>query len=211
MRVLLQKNTNIHKLKLLKMPKSIKIVPIKSKLQYKTLSTSSDAFSKYQYPLRTEAPTITRTNASDVSGPRGIKGWISKFIGFDDEEDVKNKLLEQKQSLPSLNPKLIQLDQPFLNQESGTITKIKHSVYKEEEQLIETSILPNGIKVISQEKTLQPYITSFGIFSKMGSMYETKDQTGLVDIMQFLTVDNDILHNIGGACYSTSNRNLTVS
>lgn len=180
----------------------------------------STTFSEYEFPLRTEAPIITRTNSSDINyasiqkSKESTKLNINKNEDIASEEDIKLKLSKQKENLPKLNDNIIRLDQPlFTNNESTTSTTTPVSKLLDEEPLVEITTISNGIKVITQESKNQPFVSSIGVFSTMGSKFEIpKKTTGMNHLMDILTFNgiNDDVQKLGGVCYSNSTRDQTM-
>jgi len=181
------------------------------------------SFSEYEFPLRTEAPIITRTNSSDIDYSSIQQNKASTKLNINknednssvSEEEIKLKLSKQKENLPNLNSKLIRLDQPLFTDSGGTATTTTKPTSKllEEEPLVEITTIENGIKVITQESKNQPFVTSIGVFSTMGSKFEIPKQTTgmnhLMDIMTFNSINDDV-QKLGGVCYSNSTRDQTM-
>lgn len=170
-------------------------------------------FSEYEFPLRTEAPIITRTNSSDINYASIQKSKMGLNINKNEdvsEEEIRVKLSQQQEKLPTLNSSIVPLDQPLFASDGGTGKTT--SKLLEEEPLVEITTIDNGIRVITQESKNQPFVTSIGVFSTMGSKFETKPQTGLNHLMDILSFNNsnDEIQKLGGVCYSNSTRDQTM-
>jgi len=179
---------------------------------FSTNSNEEQSFSEYEFPLRTEAPVITRTNSSDINYASIQKSKTGLNINKTEdisEEQIRLKLSQQKENMPTLNPGIVPLDKPLFVDGDGSKTTSK---LLEEEPLVEITTIDNGIKVITQESKNQPFVTSIGVFSTMGSRFETKQQTGMNHLMDILSFNNsnDEIQKLGGVCYSNSTRDQTM-
>jgi processing peptidase subunit alpha len=193
-----------------------------SGISSRNLSTSY----QYEYPNRTEAPIITRSAASteleddesstsSTASLYSIKNVaIANHDPFDDTATLspaeQNAIRQsQKSNISSTLPSSFSIQAtpppslpPNLPRESLLIPST------------EVTVLPNGIRVASQETYGQ--VTTFGILSDCGSRLETKQQTGVNHLMELLafsgtpslnsTEFQTTLDSLGGVSFASSSR-----
>ena len=167
-------------------------------------SSSSDSlsttFSSYEYPDRTEAPTITMTNAQDViddaslDTPPSSSEKKHKIAGkndddpFDDSgsltmEERHERRMKQRQQEQQNNddgsPKLSSL--PITDRVPDFVPS---NVPSEQLQVPETHItrLDNGIRVVSQETYGQ--MCTVGVLTNVGSRHEPPKTPGMVHLLE---------------------------
>jgi processing peptidase subunit alpha len=156
----------------------------------RSFSASSDAFSIYEYPTRTEAPVITSSNAKDVSAESidaatsssttSPKLHSPKDDPFDDggklgAEEREKVRKQQNQTFGSL--KLSSL--PIAESVPDFIPpNVPSGELKAPETIITT--LDNGIRVVSQETYGQ--MCTFGVLTNVGSRHEPT--SGIVHLLE---------------------------
>ena len=173
---------------------------------------SSKLFSSYEYPLRNEAPIITRTVAgtaitstdntstststnisnNDVNKHSATKSSLSTsssspFIqSFDEHNTIST---QERQSIlanqsQSINTKLSPLcSHPISNQVPSFIPPNLPSSTMHTPQTLLTT-LDNGIRVASQETYGQ--VSTFGVLSNCGSRLENHQTTGVNHLLELL-------------------------
>lgn len=198
-------------------------------LKFSSKLFSSSSY-QYEYPTRTEAPTITRTVASSLK--------------LDDQSVTTTKETAKKQSeqLPSDHFGFADFETPSLSRAETT------SILSQQKTLINTSLpstfaidstppynvppnlpqdslstpftqistLPNGIRVASQETYSQ--VCTFGVISNCGSRLEhqkhnTIGVNHLMELLAFCGTKNldstsyqNALDTLGGVSFASSSR-----
>ncbi len=187
------------------------------------LSDTSSSYSSLEYPLRSQAPTVTRTSAAEARNEPPQK-YPRKFPSddvehyFDESDDIspeeEAKLLEaQKQKLvtklesstaitpqiPVFIPPTVSADQ--LEKPETIITKLE-----------------NGIRVVSQETYAQ--VCTVGVLFDAGSRHETTVGTAhLLEMLAFHSTKSSFhsaldisraLQNWGGNSFCNTSREQTL-
>lgn len=166
-------------------------------------NSNGDTFSNYLYPLRTEAPHITRTTSKEAQNIAKIDASSSKkrrFLDgidhFDDDgllsaEELEKCRREQendKQNSTALKDSLCIT--PVIPK------RVPPNVPSQELIVPETQIttLDNGIRVVSKETYGQ--VTTIGIVADIGSRHEdpSQNETGMCHLLEILAFNSTTKH-----------------
>ena len=144
--------------------------------------TSKPSFSEFEYPLRTEAPVVSRTKASDSSSAADTSTTASASYRAPTAKKYASDVFDDSRTLSELERTSIQSaqrtminttlfgSQPILTSPPNHIPpNISASQLEVPKTIIST--LPNGIKVVSQETYGQ--VCCIGLLANMGSRLET--------------------------------------
>jgi hypothetical protein len=134
---------------------------------------------QYEYPLRTEAPQISRTKASEAAAATTTKVVTLKGIDFKDTNDpfddchtlTEEEREERRRNLNSKIPTQIsdrhqiRTVKPFYIPPNLPSKDLEVPTTK-------VSTLSNGLRVASQETYGQ--VSTIGVFANVGSRYEVR-------------------------------------
>ena len=193
--------------------------------QYRCLSSSSTSFSSYEYPTRSEAPTVTATTAEEAlasaeSGSTRSPSPPPQNITedpFDDSaqlswEEVDEERQKQRDNLEQLQRKLNCL--PIGDAVPSFIPPNVPSQELEAPQTFITT-LDNGIRVVSQETYGQ--MCTVGVLTNVGSRHEP--QVGIMHLLEtaafsstrnFPQYINEMLQDWGATRFVSMSREQTL-
>ena len=197
--------------------------------QFSNSSSEPSTSFEYEYPTRTERPTITRTLASSLTNSSSSKQPNSRQqpqqqpqppSPFDEAFDKTSSLSSEQRS------SILQSQRSILNTRLPSSFRIEavpptsipnnlppDSLSKPSTQI---STLDNGIRIASQETYGQ--VCTFGLISNCGSRLEetTEHTTGINHLMELLafcgtdTLDSTSYQNkldtLGGVSFASSSR-----
>lgn len=181
----------------------------------------SQLFSSYEYPLKTEAPVITRTTAEQANQENAespVKPPPPTYLDhFDDchtlspsEREARRKMSKQTLSTKLTGSTAISKAVP---------TNIPPNIPTECLQVPETqtTTLQNGVRVVSQEMYSQ--VTTIGVLTNTGSRHESVIGTShLLELLAFHSTPSwesalEISHQLqkwGATSFATSGREQTL-
>ena len=171
--------------------------------------------SSYEYPLRTEAPVVSKTLAKDAVDENSYFVTNEKLLQHNDRQDhydsrgsMSNE--ERKEALKRQRLE-IQTTPPGSFPIGETVpSNIPPNVAQGDlvAPVTEETTLLNGLRVASQETYGQ--VTTVGVLINSGSRYETVQSTGanyMLELLAFSSNDNDVfVQELGGATFASSSR-----
>lgn len=184
------------------------------------LSSSSPPLDQLEYPLRTEAPIVTRTTAAEAaSSASSEKHPKNKLRTTTDPFDDSNTIdVGQRQSILSQQQKTIstKLDKKLHAIQtvppSHVPPNLPHSSLTVPHTL--TTTLSNGIRVASQETYGQ--VCTIGLLVDVGSRHETKNEVGCNHLLELLAFRStkfqssveitSRMDELGGVTFAASSR-----
>jgi hypothetical protein len=187
--------------------------------QCQSFSTSSNSppNMQYEYPTRTEVPTITRTVAStlkdtDTPSSAAPSNKTRAHDYFEDLNSLKEHQSVLKQQKTRLNTQLPNSFQIATTPPASIPRNLPtHTMSTPTTKL---STLDNGLRVASQETYGQ--VCTFGLLSNCGSRYEDPAHRGINHLMELLafcgtkqfdsTVFQNTLDTLGGISFASSSK-----
>ncbi len=171
--------------------------------------------SSYEYPLRTEAPVVSRTLAKDVVDENSYFVTNEKLLKHSDGEDHYDSRgsMSNEERKETLRRQRLELETapPGSRPIGETVpSNIPPNVSQGDlvAPVTEETTLPNGLRVASQETYGQ--VTTVGVLINSGSRYETVQSTGanyMLELLAFSSNDNDVfVQELGGATFASSSR-----
>jgi hypothetical protein len=198
----------------------------------RAFGTQQHPFSSYEYPLRTEAPVVTRTTAqeaaiegSETSGapssrPKSPASVLMTPDGADDRFDDSNTLSQvEREAQRSAQKQYLSTQltgsRPISPDVPDTIPPNVSEAL--EVPTTELTTLPNGVRVVSQETYGQ--VCTVGVLTDVGSRHE--EVTGTCHLMELLAFHStsqypsalDIMHQLqewGGTSFANTGREQTL-
>lgn len=160
-------------------------------IQQQRRQFAQQSFSSYEYPLRTQAPVVTRTTAAEAAAaarPHQLRPPLMAVDHFDDEHTLSDFEVESRRRLQK---KFISTQLTGSTEILPTVPDyIPPNVPSELLQAPHTEItrLENGVRVVSQEMYSQ--VCTIGVLINVGSRHETV--TGTCHLLEMLAFQSTI-------------------